>query len=108
MKICQAVLDAHAQFGGDLETMQKAYEWNDLKLEVETLRSALSAQVQDVAGLVEVVEAMARFDGRNNNAALKKMAKDALVAYRASPSAKQEGVDRSKLRPIFDDTEGRD
>lgn len=33
----------------------------------------------DVECLREVVEAMAKFDGRNNNAALKKMARDALA-----------------------------
>lgn len=49
-----------------------------------------AAQVRDVAGLVEVVEAMARFDGRNNNSHLKQMAKDALAAYRTAP-ARQEG-----------------
>jgi chromosome segregation ATPase len=32
-------LAAHAQFGGDLETMQRCYEWYDLKSEIESLRS---------------------------------------------------------------------
>lgn len=36
------VLAAHAQFGGDLELMQKAYDWSDLKAEIEHLRLALS------------------------------------------------------------------
>lgn len=30
-RICKEVLDAHAQFGGDLESMQKSYEYEDLK-----------------------------------------------------------------------------
>lgn len=34
-----------------------------------------------VIDLVEVVEAMARFDGRNNNVHLKQMAKDALKGF---------------------------
>lgn len=41
IRICQAVLDAHAQFGGDLETMQKVYEWHDLKQQVANLTAAL-------------------------------------------------------------------
>jgi predicted RNA-binding protein with TRAM domain len=39
MKIHADVLAAHAQFGGDLETMQRCYEWYDLKSEIESLRS---------------------------------------------------------------------
>lgn len=35
------VLAAHAQFGGDLISMQKLYEYADLKAEVEQLRAAL-------------------------------------------------------------------
>lgn len=30
-RICKEVLDAHAQFGGDLESMQKLYDYDDLK-----------------------------------------------------------------------------
>lgn len=41
MRISQEVLDAHAQFGGDLESMQKVYEWHDLKQQVAKLTSAL-------------------------------------------------------------------
>lgn len=48
IRICQAVLDAHAQFGGDLEIMQKVYEWPDLKGEIERLRTALSEAEQRV------------------------------------------------------------
>lgn len=33
------VLAAHAEFGGDLESMQKLYEYPDLKAEVERLRA---------------------------------------------------------------------
>lgn len=33
------VLAAHAEFGGDLPTMQRAYEWYDLKKENESLRT---------------------------------------------------------------------
>lgn len=36
------VLAAHAQFGGDLESMQKLYDYPDLKAEVERLRTACS------------------------------------------------------------------
>ena len=36
------VLAAHAEFGGDLESMQKLYEYPDLKAEVERLRALLS------------------------------------------------------------------
>ena len=36
------VLAAHAEFGGDLELMQKAYEWSELKAEIERLRLSLS------------------------------------------------------------------
>lgn len=39
MKFHPDVLAAHAQFGGDLETMQRCYEWYDLKSEIESLRS---------------------------------------------------------------------
>lgn len=53
------------------------------------LYAALPAQLKGVAELVEVVEAMARFDGRNNNSHLKKMAKDALAAYGAALAAKK-------------------
>ena len=49
MKIDQAVLDAHAQFGGDLETMQKTYEHADLVTEITRLRQALSLAEQRVA-----------------------------------------------------------
>jgi hypothetical protein len=41
MKIHPDVLAAHAQFGGDLELMQKAYEHPDLVAEVARLRAAL-------------------------------------------------------------------
>ena len=35
------VLAAHAEFGGDLESMQKCYEWHDLKEDAAKLRKAL-------------------------------------------------------------------
>lgn len=38
MNIHPDVLASHAQFGGDLELMQKAYEWHDLKAEIELIR----------------------------------------------------------------------
>ncbi len=41
MNIHPDVLAAHAQFGGDLETMQKAYEYTDLVATCERLRAAL-------------------------------------------------------------------
>lgn len=40
MKFHPDVLAAHAQFGGDLESMQKLYEYPELKAEVERLRAA--------------------------------------------------------------------
>jgi hypothetical protein len=42
MRIHPDVLAAHAQFGGDLETMQKAYEHPDLVAEVARLRAAIA------------------------------------------------------------------
>jgi len=42
MNIHPDVLAAHAEFGGDLESMQKLYEYPDLKAEVESLRSSVS------------------------------------------------------------------
>lgn len=36
------VLRAHADFGGDLVSMQKSYEWYDLKKEVADLKAELS------------------------------------------------------------------
>lgn len=36
MKFHHDVLAAHAQFGGDLESMQKLYDWHDLKSEAMT------------------------------------------------------------------------
>ena len=42
MKIHPDVLAAHAQFGGDLELMQKAYEHPDLVAEITRLRAALA------------------------------------------------------------------
>lgn len=41
------VLAAHAEFGGDLESMQKLYEYPDLKAEVERLRMALDEIATD-------------------------------------------------------------
>jgi predicted nuclease with TOPRIM domain len=41
MKIHPDVLAAHAEFGGDLESMQRCYEWYDLKTEITSLRSSL-------------------------------------------------------------------
>ena len=40
-RICKEVLDAHAQFGGDLESMQKLYEYDDLKATNSMLLHAL-------------------------------------------------------------------
>lgn len=44
------VLAAHAEFGGDLESMQKLYEYPDLKAEVERLRSAVQSPKDNAAG----------------------------------------------------------
>jgi hypothetical protein len=47
------VLAAHAQFGGDLESMQKCYEWYDLKKDAERfgpLLTDLRAFYQMMAG----------------------------------------------------------
>lgn len=40
-RICKEVMDAHAQFGGDLESMQKCYEYEDLKNKIKQLRTVL-------------------------------------------------------------------
>jgi hypothetical protein len=42
MKIHPDVLAAHAQFGGDLETMQKAYEYTGLKYKISELEDLIS------------------------------------------------------------------
>ncbi|MFN3321310.1 MAG: hypothetical protein ACK43M_21420 [Allorhizobium sp.] len=46
MKIAPEIFAAHAQFGGDLELMQKAYEWHDLKAKVRELEE-LVAEYRD-------------------------------------------------------------
>ena len=42
MNIHPEVLAAHSEFGGDLESMQRAYEWYDLKSEVDSLKVQVS------------------------------------------------------------------
>ena len=41
IKFHPAVLSAHAQFGGDLESMQKCFDWYDLQAEAARLRKAM-------------------------------------------------------------------
>lgn len=75
------------------------------------LEAALSAQVQDVAEkkLEVAVNAMRSTIMSGSiwklEEALQEMGVVDLLS--AAHAAKQEGVDRSKLRPIFDNTEGR-
>lgn len=53
VKIAPEIFAAHAQFGGDLELMQKAYEWHDLKEENRILLAALK-------GLLALIQSQPR------------------------------------------------
>lgn len=57
------VLAAHAQFGGDLPSMQRCYEWHDLKKQIASIKDAALAVVDakndpyaDFAGAIRRLE----------------------------------------------------
>lgn len=54
MKISPEVLAAHAQFGGDLAVMQKAYEWHELKFENERLRQDGRTKELALGNLIDI------------------------------------------------------
>lgn len=74
---------AHSSHWKTLDDVYSAKSWpHDERDNVITLIARQMADIRLRAAapdLYEVVAAMAKFDGRNNNAALKRMAKDALA-----------------------------
>jgi hypothetical protein len=59
------VLAAHAEFGGDLENMQRCYEWYDLKNIVDDLHQSLNKKDALICELLAALEqiAEAKYDG---------------------------------------------
>ena len=82
MKFHPDVTAAHAEFGGDLELMQKCYEYPDLKSEVVRLR----AVVQEAEPYIETLHSlMAKSDTRAAVWAVIKRMRAALASTETAP-----------------------
>lgn len=62
MKIHPDVLAAHAEFGGDLESMQKCFEWYDLRSDVVRLSASNERHKGHIAVLRNALQKIAAND----------------------------------------------
>lgn len=110
MKIHPDILAVHAEFGGDLETMQKLYDYEDLKSERDTLLEKLTATERERDALRSAIFGSVYYDPTLRNGNFIEMARSTEDARKAALD-RAEAAERERddllaaLKPFADEAE---